>query len=570
MRTISDRFTTIVAMSLTACVVASSLGAQKAPVPPPAPLPPLAPVAPKAPVPPARIYPMLDIAGDAWSSVDDALDAVDWTGITDDATWAAQASLDDLAPKLSAAYESLSSVDLDLAPMIAAAIPTTVTIPRISFGFGSPRAYSLPSSPRAPWASDDPADSLYRVARQALNAGEYRRAAELFGQITTKYPKSDYASDAAYWRAFALYRIGDTADLHEALRALDSANAIAATADSARAAARVAARAARASRSTARAAAANAKNAVIISGGDLTPEALAAVTEATTNAANAANSVDAMTIARSFSTRWNAADTESAVLAMRIRSALAARGDATAAAAIAKVAGTDATSCDAEDAQIRVEALNALVQMDPKNAEPAISKVLARRDKCSVALRRGAIALAARTPSPSTTQLLISTATNDPAIDVQAEAMRSLAETSDPAATAALTRFATSGSSSALQRIAVRSLAQQDAPAARTAIHNIINNASADNDVRITALHYAGKDLSITELSKLYDQSANRSMRREVINLLEKRKEPEAGDKLISIVRTSTDPSLRRSAIEALTRKKDPRTTKLLMDIIGK
>jgi hypothetical protein len=59
-------------------------------------------------------------------------------------------------------------------------------------------------------------------------------------------------------------------------------------------------------------------------------------------------------------------------------------------------------------------------------------------------------------------------------------------------------------------------------------------------------------------------------MRREVINLLEKRKEPEAGDKLISIVRTSTDPSLRRSAIEALTRKKDPRTTKLLMDIIGK
>ena len=31
-------------------------------------------------------------------------------------------------------------------------------------------------SPRAPWAQDDPADSLYRMAREAFNRGDWRRA----------------------------------------------------------------------------------------------------------------------------------------------------------------------------------------------------------------------------------------------------------------------------------------------------------------------------------------------------------------------------------------------------------
>jgi hypothetical protein len=34
----------------------------------------------------------------------------------------------------------------------------------------------------SPWAPQDPADSLYRVAREHLNRGDYRRAASLFGE----------------------------------------------------------------------------------------------------------------------------------------------------------------------------------------------------------------------------------------------------------------------------------------------------------------------------------------------------------------------------------------------------
>ena len=74
--------------------------------------------------------------------------------------------------------------------------------------------------PPAPWADADPADSLYRLGREAINRGDFRRAADLFAEISERYPRSQYAPDAPYWRAFALYRAGDDDDLREALKAL--------------------------------------------------------------------------------------------------------------------------------------------------------------------------------------------------------------------------------------------------------------------------------------------------------------------------------------------------------------
>src|SRR5665213_2076097 len=425
----------------------------------------------------------------------------------------------------------------------------------------APRAsFSLPESPRASWASTDPADSLYRLARQSLNAGDYRKAAQLFAQITRQYPTSQYKSDAIYWRAFALYRIGDTADLHEALSALDSAtpsrrsvNGISTTTNSVTSSVR------RAEVERATTNLAPARGAQAASANDRA-EAERAEAEALAAAAR---------MQRSFMS--GVRDNESAVLAMRIRSALAARGDAAAAAQIASAAASGAPSCDDEDAELRVEALNALIQMDPRNAQPAITKVLARRDSCSVPLQRGAITLAARSSDAGTTALLISTARNDPSLEVQAEAVRGLGRSSDASATSALSDIATSSKNTEMQRMAARSLADQDSPAARLAIKSLMSRTDVPSDVRITALHYAGKsDLTVANLSSMYDAASDRSTRQEIVSLLQQRPESEASDKLVSIARTSTDPSLRRRAIDALAARKDPRAKQLLMDILNK
>jgi outer membrane protein assembly factor BamD (BamD/ComL family) len=67
-----------------------------------------------------------------------------------------------------------------------------------------------------PWANADPADSLYRLAREALSRGDYKRAAEIFHRIPERFPQSAYAGEALYYEAFSLYRSGGDDDLSSA------------------------------------------------------------------------------------------------------------------------------------------------------------------------------------------------------------------------------------------------------------------------------------------------------------------------------------------------------------------
>jgi TolA-binding protein len=83
------------------------------------------------------------------------------------------------------------------------------------------RAGSAKDLLQRPATQSGPADSLYRLGRDAINDGDYRRAATLFAELSTKYPRSEYAADAPYWRAFALYKSGRTVDLREAIKSLD-------------------------------------------------------------------------------------------------------------------------------------------------------------------------------------------------------------------------------------------------------------------------------------------------------------------------------------------------------------
>ena len=72
------------------------------------------------------------------------------------------------------------------------------------------------------WQESDPADSLYKAARSALNKRQYKTAADLFRQVRSRYPRSAYVPDTYYYEAFALYRTGSNADLRQASSLLET------------------------------------------------------------------------------------------------------------------------------------------------------------------------------------------------------------------------------------------------------------------------------------------------------------------------------------------------------------
>jgi HEAT repeat protein/TolA-binding protein len=424
--------------------------------------------------------------------------------------------------------------------------------------------------PPAAWDHRDPADSLYRAAREALNRGDYRRAAQLFNDLTQRFPSSSYAYLSAYWEAFSRYRIGTIEELKAAERAL----------------------------------------------------------RGLPNRSSSSNG-------------WRGDDTDVNGLRTRIRGALAKLGDSDAADLVEQTARQAGSSCDQEDLMVRVEALNALSQMDAAAALPILRRVLERKDDCLVELRRRAVFMLARRGDSEGTSILISTAKNDPNPQVRTEAISYLPRMPGDAGLAALEDILRTADDERVQRTAVRALMASDNPRARTSLRGLLERRDASETLRLQVLEAYSRDrngnsngsedgsylrslynrtdsermklaiigalariggrdnqewlaglvrntsessqlrsaalqrlsrsdISISEIGRMYDAADSRSMREQLMAALGSRKEPEATDKLIDIARNSTDLDMRRMAINYLSRKNDPRATKLLMELIEK
>ncbi len=435
------------------------------------------------------------------------------------------------------------------------------------FGPGASRSSKLlESRPRAPWAQEDPADSLYRVAREALNRGEYRRAAQVFSEVTKKYPKSQYALDCAYWEAFSRYRAGATDDLNLALKILDERGAEL---------------------------------------GQLRKE----------------SNVDVQ------------------ALRVRVLSALAARGDSKAADQLRREA-PQSSGCDREEVSVRAEALSALGQMDLAAAMPTVRKVLARRDECTIELRRRALYLIGRQPNADAVPLILDAAKNDSDMGIRGEAMRLLPRVAGDNAIPQLEELLKTAPDEQTQRSAISALGSIDSDRARRAVRAIIERtdatervrydaiislsrerdgrmvtaeemaylrslygkvespklkeavltsasrvASQENEqfllgiarntnetpsLRASALQRLGRmeTVKVADIAKLYEVADSRAMREQILSALSQRKEPEAIDKMMDIAKKDTDPRIRTYAINLLTRSNNDRAKQLLKEMI--
>ena len=419
----------------------------------------------------------------------------------------------------------------------------------------------LTSDPPKPWAQSDPADSLYRLAREALNRGEYRRAAQLFGDITRKFPNSAYAADARYWRAFALYRLGGTNDLREALPLLQSTGS----------------RYRQASLQTDAPVLATRIRGALAAQGD--GAALKAVNEA---AAQPGAPCDREDIAVRVEALNSLGQTDPESTTPIFRRLLARRDDCSATLRRAAVymlgRRTDAEAMNLvigaarndPDIRVRSEALRFLAAMPGEQAIATIEEMA--RTPGNEQLQRAAIAALGHSDTPRARQSLRAIVEkNDLSENLRITALSAIdadrASDNGAYVRGVYPRLETTR----LKAAAIRAAARAESSDTDQWLLSIVRNQSEPVEIRALALRYAGRSgLSIGDLTKMYDVAGDRPLREQLINLYAQRTEPEATDKLMEIARTGTDPDLRRYAISALSRKNDPRTKKLLLEIIDR
>ncbi len=340
-------------------------------------------------------------------------------------------------------------------------------------------AFDLEDEPEPRWPQDeastqaDVADSLYRAARRALNQNQYQQAADLFRRIRDRYPRSTYVPNTYYWEAFALYRTGSDDNLRAARSALK-------------------------------------------------------------------------TQADRYSKATTRRDAE--VLLRRIQGELARRGDQPAATAIAQdvdeiapvaaipsVAGTppvaaiagvpgrhryEINNCDDDD-DIRLAALNAMLQMDAERAVPTLKTVLARRDPGSTCLRRKAVFLVSQKRSDETTSILLNAVRSDPDQEVREQAVFWLSQVpGDETALALDSILRDHKTDPEIQEKAIFALSQHRGARAGATLRAFAERSDVNSDLREKAIFWLGQNRSEDNaqfLKDLYKKLDNEDLKEKVI-----------------------------------------------------
>jgi HEAT repeat protein len=375
-------------------------------------------------------------------------------------------------------------------------------------GFGVHSSAAVPSAtpdrevPARSWAPLDTADSLWRRGRIAVADEAWSDAAWHFERLVDRYPASAYAGDALYWRAFALQRVGGTSNIREAVRALEVQKEKypkAATLVSGEAGAlmtRLNGRLARSGDSDAAMAIAEIASAAASIG--------AAVAEAVGPMAATVSAEVAREMAAVAPEIRAEMAREMAAVAPEIRAEMA-REMAEVQRDLASTRRAYGTSrrgdrddvpagCEDVITDERIEALNALLQMNADQALPILKRVLERRDRCSEVLRRKAVFLVSQKKSEEAVDILVDVARNDPDAHTRSEAVFWLSNTRSERAVDVLQEIlATQTTDEDVQKRAIFALAQTRSPKAAVILKDYVKRTDAPTELRGEAIFWLGQ-----------------------------------------------------------------------------
>lgn len=423
------------------------------------------------------------------------------------------------------------------------------------------------------------ADSALRVAKRVLDDGDFREAAQLFARLAERYPRSTQAADALYWRAYALFRAGNTSNLTGALAALNDLSRLYPGSN--------------ANRNDAGSLRARVCGALAQRGDEACARELVSTATASSSSSSSSSSQG----------------------------------------------GTQARSCPSEDDDNdeRIMALNALLNMNSEAAVPILERVLARRDDCSRGLRKKAVFLISQKRAEGVADILIKVAREDPAPDVREQAVFWLSNVRDPRVVDLLAEMAANANDPAVQEKAIfslsntrserasqvlRDIAQREGATKRAreqaifwlgnrrdtasasflrdlytrltdrdlkerVLFSVANQRAAGNgawligiatnerepiELRKQALFHAGNQraASLTDITALYDRVADKEMKEQIIFVLSQNRQEPAVDKLMDIARRDTDRDMRSKAIFWLGQSRDPRVIKFLEELINR
>ncbi len=192
-------------------------------------------------------------------------------------------------------------------------------------------------------------------------------------------------------------------------------------------------------------------------------------------------------------------------LLVRVESRLAQQGDAQAAATIAQ----QATDPCGPDQELRVAALNALLNMNPDRARPLLMEVLQNRDACSAELRQQAVFLIAQKLDDEAVDILLDLAHRnpDPDPEVREQAVFWLSQVQSEEALDALESILMEANDPEIQENALFAISQHRSQRSGQILRDYAERGDVPADLRETALFWIGQSPGGAEyLRSIFDR----------------------------------------------------------------
>jgi DNA-directed RNA polymerase subunit M/transcription elongation factor TFIIS len=228
-------------------------------------------------------------------------------------------------------------------------------------------------------------------------------------------------------------------------------------------------------------------------------------------------------------------------------------GDANAATTISTQAqelGKQSGCSDQND--IRMAALNGLMQTDAESALPILKAVMAKRGECTEELRKTAVFILSQKRADEATTMLLDAARSDPSPEVRKDAVQWLGQTRSDRAAAALDSILFSAGDTEMRNTAIFALSQQRSTRAVDALRRAAGDEKLPMEVRGQAVFWLGQTrmADLAFFRDLFKKNTNDDLRSQILMAVAQTRSPDASAWLLDLARDkSIDEESRKNAI---------------------
>lgn len=227
---------------------------------------------------------------------------------------------------------------------------------------------------------------------------------------------------------------------------------------------------------------------------------------------------------------------------------------------VKKRAGQPLNPADVDDDELKILAIQGLMNTDPARAIPLLEGVLNGTNSLSV--KRSALYTLAGSKDPKAHQILLGYAKGGGNPDLQMEAIRYLAANRDNKTTSTeLMQIYSTTQSTDVKLAVIRAL---QSSGANGALATIMNSNNSPVVVRQQALGGLSGQISPDELWSLYQKETNKDLKMQMVSLFGSM---DAADHLNRIVTTEKDPEIRRRAVRSLGNRKAEKSGQMLVSM---